>query len=76
MVGTGATPIEPGSLLFGENAFSDGEASLELELGDGEVGEIHPVEWKTASSQKAVSPLQQNTFPTIELSSTHKKSEF
>jgi hypothetical protein len=32
--GAGATPIESGSSLFGENAFFEGVAYLELELGD------------------------------------------
>jgi hypothetical protein len=31
-------------LLFGENAFSDGVANLEVEPGEAEVGETHPVE--------------------------------
>jgi hypothetical protein len=62
-------------LVFGDNAFSDGVADLGLELSEAEVGEIHLVEWNTTSSQKPNSHIQQNTFPTIELSGSHKKSE-
>jgi hypothetical protein len=70
--GTGATPIEYGSLRLGENAFSGGVTYVKLELGEGEVAEIHPVEWKTASYQKPDSFIEQNAFPTIEVSGSHK----
>jgi hypothetical protein len=55
--------MEYGSLLGGENDFSDGLADLELEVGELEVREIHPVEWKTASYQKAGFPDPGQFFP-------------